>query len=175
MSDAHSIPIFSNFLDASLPIARTLLLTYHRIIGFTIQLATTHAKHKYLGTFFAAAGIYPNVPQIVAWNGNNIGGSTKRSVGIAMQVGFGNLGGVLSGFTYLERDAPLYHIGHSICIGLLSTSTLLCLFMRWWCKKENKRRDAVDHANGRVGGWSTSDMQAESGNGDYAGFFRYTV
>lgn len=33
-------------------------------------------------------GIYPNVPQGVAWNGNNIGGSLKRGVGIAMHVGF---------------------------------------------------------------------------------------
>ena len=31
--------------------------------------------------------IYPNVPMGVAWNGNNIGGSTKRAVGIAMHVG----------------------------------------------------------------------------------------
>ncbi len=33
-------------------------------------------------------GVYPNVPQGVAWNGNNIGGSLKRAVGIAMHVGF---------------------------------------------------------------------------------------
>lgn len=42
---------------------------------------------KYAGCFFAASGIYPNVPQGVAWNGNNIGGSVKRGVGIAMHVG----------------------------------------------------------------------------------------
>ena len=45
-----------------------------------------------------AMQIYPNVPQGVAWNGNNIGGSTKRGVGIAMHVGFGNLGGAIAGF-----------------------------------------------------------------------------
>jgi hypothetical protein len=58
------------------------------VIGFIIQLATATPKYRYLGTFFAASGIYPNVSQTVAWNGNNIGGSTKRAVGIAMQVGF---------------------------------------------------------------------------------------
>lgn len=30
----------------------------------------------------------------------------KRGVGIAMQVGFGNLGGAISGFVYLSRDGP---------------------------------------------------------------------
>lgn len=34
--------------------------------------------------------IYPNVPMGVAWNGNNIGGATKRAVGIAMHVGTSN-------------------------------------------------------------------------------------
>lgn len=38
------------------------------------------------GWFFYFS-IYPNVPMGVAWNGNNIGGATKRAVGIAMHVG----------------------------------------------------------------------------------------
>lgn len=41
------------------------------------------------GCFFYAMGIYLNGPQGVAWNGNNIGGTVKRGVGIAMHVGFG--------------------------------------------------------------------------------------
>lgn len=57
------------------------------IIGSSMLLASTNNGCKYAGTFFLASGIYPNVPAYVAWNGNNIGGSTKRSVGIAMQVG----------------------------------------------------------------------------------------
>jgi len=48
---------------------------------------------KYGGTFFVTTGIYSNVPQCTAWNANNIGGTTKRSVGMAMQVGVGNLAG----------------------------------------------------------------------------------
>jgi hypothetical protein len=46
----------------------------------------------------------------VAWNGNNIGGSLKRGVGIAMHVGFGNLGGVIAAFVYQSRYAPRYVI-----------------------------------------------------------------
>jgi hypothetical protein len=52
------------------------------------------------------AGIFPIVPLIRAWNSNNIGGSLKRGVGIAMQVGFGNLGGAIAGFVYLSTDEP---------------------------------------------------------------------
>lgn len=46
-------------------------------------IATDNNNVKYAGCFFLASGIYPNVPQGVAWNGNNIGGSLKRGVGIA--------------------------------------------------------------------------------------------
>lgn len=57
------------------------------IIGFAMLISTDDPHVQYAGTFLAAAGIYPNVPMGVAWNGNNIGGSTKRAVGIAMHVG----------------------------------------------------------------------------------------
>lgn len=167
------IPYHNNHLN--LAFSAAFQLTTLSIIGFLIQLTTNEAKYKYLGTFFGAAGIYPNVSQTVAWNGNNIGGSTKRSVGIAMQVGFGNLGGVLSCFTYTYKDVPKYHRGHAIVIGLLTMSTILCIFMRWWCDRENKRRDEADAQSGRGNGWSKSDMMRESGKGDHAGFFRYTL
>lgn len=61
------------------------------ICGFSM-LRVSHNPHiKYAGAFLAMAGIYPCVPQGVAWNGNNLGGSSKRGVAIAMHVGFGNL------------------------------------------------------------------------------------
>ncbi len=95
------------------------------IIGFLMLVSAGKPHIQYAGTFFAASGmtipmnsllyllilytgIYPLVPLIGAWTSNNIGGSMKRGVGIAMQVGFGNLGGVIAGFVYLSKDAPRY-------------------------------------------------------------------
>ncbi|KAF2474570.1 high-affinity nicotinic acid transporter [Lindgomyces ingoldianus] len=145
------------------------------IIGFILQIASSSHNVKYLGTFFAAAGIYPNVPQCVAWNGNNIGGSTKRAVGIAMQVGFGNLGGVLSGFTYTVYDAPKYERGHGTVIGLLAMSTILSVFMRHWLRRENRKRDHEDARVNHGSCWPVADMFAQRELGDSAGFFRYTI
>jgi hypothetical protein len=79
----------------------------------------------------------------VAWNGNNIGGATKRAVGIAMHVGFGNLGGVISGFSFRAQDAPRYFSGHGLLIGMVSMSLILSVFMHLYCKRENARRDAA--------------------------------
>lgn len=41
------------------------------------------------------------IPVMVMWNGNNIGGTVKRGVGIAMQIGVGNCGGVIASFMHV--------------------------------------------------------------------------
>lgn len=81
------------------------------ITGLVMLAASVNPHVKYAGTFLFACEIYPNVPQGVAWNGNNIGGSTKRGVGIAIHVGFGNFGGVLASFVYLFQDCTSFHPG----------------------------------------------------------------
>ncbi|OCK76566.1 MFS general substrate transporter [Lepidopterella palustris CBS 459.81] len=144
------------------------------ILGFILLIASTHPHIKYAGTFLAAGGIYPNIPQAVAWNGNNIGGSVKRSVGIAMQVGFGNLGGTVAGFLYQTKNAPTYYPGHGTLIALLVVTTVLIAAMRAWLGAENRRRDA--EAGGRkVEELSEDERRAERSKGDDANFFRYTL
>jgi len=59
------------------------------LMGLIMLITSHNPQVKYAGTFFLAAGAYTTSPQGVAWTGNNIGGSMKRGVGIAMQVGFG--------------------------------------------------------------------------------------
>jgi hypothetical protein len=83
-----------------------LVFEISAIIGFVMLASSGKPGVQYTGTFFAASGIYPLVPMGVAWNGNNIGGSLKRGVGIAMHVGFGNLGGAISAFCFLPQYSP---------------------------------------------------------------------
>ncbi|KAL4986725.1 major facilitator superfamily domain-containing protein [Aspergillus falconensis] len=142
------------------------------IIGFIMLISSDNNGVKYAGTFFAASGIYPNVPQGVAWNGNNIGGSFKRSVGIAMHVGCGNLGGVLSSFIYRSQDKPHYRIGHGTLIGCLTMSTILCTIMTVYLRRENARRDREYKPPSE---YSEAERAAEREKGDYASFFRYTI
>jgi len=48
------------------------------IVGYILLIATKIPAAQYIGTFLAACGVYPVIPVMVMWNGNNIGGSTKR-------------------------------------------------------------------------------------------------
>ncbi|KAK8134340.1 major facilitator superfamily transporter [Apiospora sp. TS-2023a] len=142
------------------------------IFGFILQIASSSNALKYAGTFFAAMGIYPNVPQGVAWNGNNIGGSTKRGVGIAMHIGFGNLGGVIAGFLYQAKDKPMYYPGHGTLIATETMSLVLCVFMTLYLRRENARRDR-EHKPPSA--YTTEERLLERERGDNASYFRYTI
>ncbi|KAI5781445.1 major facilitator superfamily domain-containing protein [Geopyxis carbonaria] len=146
------------------------------VVGFAMLISTDNPHVQYAGTFLAAAGIYPNVPMGVAWNGNNIGGSTKRAIGIAMHVGFGNLGGTIAAFVYRKTDAPRYFSGHGLLMGTTAMSCVLCIFMTWYLRKENARRDEAMREKGLTLDDYTEEMRvSEREKGDNATFFRYTV
>lgn len=139
------------------------------MVGFAMLLSTHMPGVQYAGTFFAAAGIYPNVPMGVAWNGNNIGGSTKRAVGIAMHVGFGNLGGSIAAFAYRSTDAPRYFTGHGLLLATTTMSCCLCVFMTLYLRRENARRDALMTGQGlTLEGYSDEKKDAERERGDNA-------
>ena len=57
-------------------------------------ISTDNPKVVYGGVFIAACGLYPALPGVVTWMGNNLSGGYKRSVGMGMHIGIGNLGGV---------------------------------------------------------------------------------
>ncbi|POS76718.1 high-affinity nicotinic acid transporter [Diaporthe helianthi] len=142
------------------------------MIGLIMLLASSSSGVKYTGCFFLASGIYPNVPQGVAWNGNNIGGSLKRGVGIAMHVGFGNLGGLIAAYIYLAKDRPAYHPGHATLLGFQAMATCLSIFMTIYLRRENARRDRVHKP---LSEYTEAEKHAERELGDNATFFRYTV
>ncbi|KAF2405500.1 major facilitator superfamily transporter [Trichodelitschia bisporula] len=142
------------------------------IVGFCMLLGSTDSRIKYAGTFFAASGIYPNVPQCVAWNGNNIGGSTKRSAGMAVQIAIGNLGGVMSAYLFLSKDAPDFKRGHWVLLGLNVLAGLLALAMTVYFRFENARRDRRFKV---PGDFTTEEKALEKSKGDQATFFRYTI
>lgn len=84
-------------------------------------------------------------------------------------VGFGNLGGVISGFSFRAIDAPRYFSGHGLLIGTLTMSTILCVIMHICLVRENARRDAEMKAQGLTLDGYTEDMKyREREKGDYA-------
>lgn len=142
------------------------------VIGYIILLSNKDPKHNpaqsYVGTFFAAAGIYPSTALVLSWPAINVSGQTKRATACALQITIGNLGAVLGTQLYRAEDSPRYVLGHSFALGYIAANAIIAGITWWVLSKENKRREATG-VEGRVESYD-DDWQ---GDGDLR--WRYTV
>lgn len=117
-------------------------------IGYCILLSQTHPTRRpgvsYLGTFFAAGGIYPAVALSLSWPAVNVSGQTKRATANAMQISIGNLGAVIGTQLYRSEDGPRYVLGHSFALGYLLANSIVVGILWLVLARENKRRDRVE-------------------------------
>lgn len=121
------------------------------VIGYIILLANKDPKARpgvsYVGTFFAAVGIYPSVALVLSWPAINVSGQTKRATANAMQISIGNLGAVLGTQLYRPNTSPRYVLGHSFALGYLVMNIVVVNLLWWRLKKENKKKQLflADH------------------------------
>lgn len=140
--------------------------------GFLMLLSSSNPKVQYAGTFLGAAGIYPAIPNTLAWVNNNTEGSLKRAFVIGMVVGWGNLNGIVSSNIYLDRQRPRYWSGHAVVLGyevvfLLGGS----IFMSYALRRMNANRRA-----GKMDAkWATLTDQQKRVEGDLRPDFTYTL
>ncbi|KAI6134220.1 MFS nicotinic acid transporter Tna1 [Pisolithus thermaeus] len=78
------------------------------LAGYIIQITDASTGVKYFGTFLAVIGGYSGFPCVIGWLANNLHGKYKRAVGMAIQVGMGNLGGVIASNIFQAQDEPRY-------------------------------------------------------------------
>lgn len=95
-----------------------------------------------IGTFFAAAGIYPATALALAWPAMNVAGQTKRATACALQISVGNLGAVLGTQLYRPATSPRYVLGHSFALGYMAANALVVTTLWFVLTRENKRREA---------------------------------
>ena len=143
------------------------------LAGFGMLLnlhGKAHRDAEYAALFLAAAGTYAALPIMVCWFTMNTSGHLRRSVGTAWQVGFGNIGGFISTYAFLQKDAPEYRPGYSICLGFIClgfASTLLYLAAVWFDNMRRNRAVAVMSENESIGEGDTEVL------GDMAPTYRY--
>ena len=89
------------------------------IAGFAILMSVHgHFSAQYAALCMVCMGGLCAGASIVCWYLMNLQGHVQRSIGSAWIISFGNTGGILATFTFLKRDAPLYHTGYSICLAV---------------------------------------------------------
>ena len=96
------------------------------LIGFAMLISIHGASNfsaEYAGICLAAMGALGVGGIIICWYIMNLHGHVERSIGSAFMISFGNIGGIVATFAFQKTDAPFYHNGYSICLGM----TALCV------------------------------------------------
>lgn len=117
-------------------------------IGYIILLTDHRPGVSYVGTIFAAAGIYPAVAIVLSWPANNVSGQTKRAIANAMQISIGNLGAVLGTQLYRTETSPRYYLGHGFALGYLIANIIVAGILWQVLRRENIRKAEVREREG---------------------------
>ncbi|KAK8161108.1 permease of the major facilitator superfamily [Phyllosticta citrichinensis] len=128
------------------------------IAGYVMFLGSTDSNVRYGATFLIASGAFAFGALCNAHVSANVVSDTARSAAIGTNVMIGNIGGMISTWSYLDRDAPHYHIGNGLNCAT-ATLTLICsVLLLLWMKYDNKKRDGRD-VNSQLVGLSTKQIQ----------------
>ncbi|RFU35367.1 hypothetical protein B7463_g954, partial [Scytalidium lignicola] len=123
--------------------AFTLLGLGISIIGYTLLLCQENLSVgvKYMACFFVVGGSNICQPITWVWLNNNVGGHYKRSVATAMQIGFGNAGGLIASNIFITAQAPRYPVGYGTSLALLVMCASMCTIFFFGLYRENKKRE----------------------------------
>ncbi|KAK0501593.1 MFS general substrate transporter [Armillaria luteobubalina] len=142
-------------------------------IGYIILIVSRNAALSYFAVYLAAC----------AWLSNNVEGTYKRGVTLAMVLSLGNLNGAVSANVYRADNMPWYPLG--LVLLYLSIGAVFSIVYLIFLKRENKKRERgerdevigdctaekVPEENGRFA--TVSDAKIEKGD-KWSGY-RYTL
>jgi hypothetical protein len=135
-------------------------------VGYIMLLAQHHlsAGVKYFALFLIVPGGYITQPVVLAWMSNLVSGHYKRSVSSAMQVGFGNIGGIVASNIFLGREAPTYRTGYGVSLGMLWICGASCTALYVLVQRENRKRERGERD------WRLQEGDADNMGDDHPAF-----
>lgn len=142
-------------------------------IGFAVCLGSDAVKSPkaIYGSVYAIALGAAAYPLVIIWLSNNLAGSYKRAVGLGLQIGFGNFGGVISSNIFREKDAPNYKFGHGMALAFASMALIISVtnvFIYLSINKKRKREIAE-------GKWEDKTEEELLAMGDKSPYFVYRL
>jgi len=141
------------------------------LVGFIMCISSSKPGVVYAGIFISAAGVYGAYPGNIALISNNLAGSSKRAVGMAIHIAGGNLSGAMASNFYRQKDAPRYILGHGLEIGFVCAGIIASSLLAFNYNRINRRR-ARQLANGEHNGYTPEEL---SDLGDKAITFKYML
>lgn len=147
-----------------------------------------HVPVMYVGVVLAQIGIYPLLPGISAWTGNNLAPSWKRSIGLAWMLAAGNLGskspryecpcilltlllGIIGTNIFLDREGPQYPTGYGTSLGVICLGMACALILEFSLWRLNKAKAKLSEVEIRQ---QYSQEQLDS-MGEKSPLYKYTL
>ena len=129
--------------------AFTILGVLVATIGYILLLIpkSVPIAARYFAVYLITSGAYITQPITLIWVANNMGGHYKHSVSAAVQIGFGNVGGIVASNIFITSQAPTYPVGFGVCLGMLWLCAIMCtvLFIGLWMENRKRDRGERDH------------------------------
>lgn len=154
MAQVYSIPIYAVSAVAAVGTALLSDRLRHRYMfcllgicissaGYIILLAQNGLSVviRYVAIYMIVAGGYITQPITLVWINNNLGGHYKKSIGAALQIGLGNLGGVVASNIYIPGQAPTFPIGFGTSLALVWLTAIGCTVFLVGLIVENRKRE----------------------------------
>lgn len=152
-----SIPVFvsSSIFSVMVAIASdkiaarspALVLSFAMIVaGFVIVIISevhdARGSVAYSGVFLASIGVHTAMPASVTWLSNNTMFQAKRLFALALQLGCGELGGVVATYIYINSPASK-PFGHGLMVLFAVCGLGLVILLAWIYSTVNQQRAAI--------------------------------
>jgi MFS family permease len=128
------------------------------MVGYIMFLASTEPMVRYGATFIIASGAFSFGALCNAQVSANVVSDTARSSAIGTNVMLGNIGGLISTWSFLPFDTPNFRIGNGLNLATSSLILLLSILLLLWMKLDNKRREKTD-IDAKLAGLSQKQIQ----------------
>lgn len=129
------------------------------MIGYIIFLATDDPHARYGASFLIALGAFSFGALCNAQSSANVVSDTARSAAIGTTVMMGNIGGLISTWSFPPTDAPNFPIGNGLNLATSSTTLLTAFLILIFMKADNKRRANKD-IDAELSGLDEKQIQA---------------
>lgn len=181
-AQAMSVPIYAVAMVITLSTALLSDRLAHRYaftlagvliatMGYVLLLcqASIPVGARYFALFAITGGGYLTQPILMGWLSNNMAGHYKQSIASAMQIGFGNCGGLVASNVFFDSEAPTYKTGFGVSLGMAWVCGVSCMVFLVYLMRENR----VRRKGGRDYRFGLEEEERTNLGDDYPGF-RFT-
>ncbi|KAK0383399.1 hypothetical protein NLU13_9311 [Sarocladium strictum] len=110
------------------------------MIGYSMFLGSHDPHVRYGATFLITSSAFTLGPMMNSHVSANVLSDTARSSAIGTNVMFGNVGGLISTWSFIKHDAPNYPIGNGLNLAASGTILIVATLTLLWMKRDNARR-----------------------------------